>query len=69
MGLIKKAITYGLIFAIGIGTGTGITKCKMERNYDLIPKDALEKKVEREIEYIKPRVESDYKFIMNDYGK
>lgn len=69
MGLIKKAITYGLIFAIGAGVGTGITKCKMERNYDLIPKDALEKKIEREIEYIKPRVESDYKFIINDYGK
>ena len=46
MGLIKKAITYGIILAMGIGIGTGITKCKTEREYDLIPKDALKKKIE-----------------------
>lgn len=53
MGLVKKIITYGTLLAIGAGIGTSITKCDVERKYDLIPKEGVEEKYE--IDYVNSR--------------
>ncbi len=75
MGLVKKVFIYGTLLAIGAGIGTGITKCNIKKDYDLIPKNTIEEKIDekkgikQEIEYIKPRAEKNYKFVIDDYVK
>jgi hypothetical protein len=57
MGMIKKAITYAVIFSVGASVGGCATKCNMERKYEVIPKEKFERVVEdvfeKSSEYIK----------------
>ena len=75
MGIIRKIITYAIIGAFGIGIGNYTARCGIERKYELVPKNTIEKKIEQNIEYIKSDNENtenknnDYNFVIDKYGK
>ncbi len=50
MGIIKKMLTYGLIVSVGASIGGFTTKCNIERKYELIPKENIERKIENSLQ-------------------
>ena len=50
-----------MIGSIAFGIGSYTTRCRIERNYELLPKNVIEQKIEQETEYIQSQ-DGDYAF-------